>query len=390
MPVPRITLALLTACLLLAIGAPAVPVTVDRIAWTDELGEDARPGPMHYVALGDSFTSGEGDPYVDPNEVDEWVALTKYERCVLAPADLQGACIKKRPSDKEIENGVGWLGDTGTDISKLDLVEQQAANVADGYSFGGNNCHRSAHAYPVRVWGALDADDPSWGVSFAACSGALVEHVRTGFRGEDPQFDAFVNEQADLVTLGFGGNDIGFGNIVMCVLGQGAARPGFNVCDPLFGLDEKLASLSRDLGELYDSVRTSNVLDEGARVIAIGYPRLFPAEPPDSCSLGSAASVGEGTMKWLNEVADRLNATIEATAAAHGIEYVDTADIIAVPDQNGVRHDFCVDEDDQRWVNRFIPSDLRRSMHPKYQYHERVAERVLACWRGTASCAPRA
>jgi len=91
-------------------------------------------------------------------------------------------------------------------------------------------------------------------------------------------------------------------------------------------------------------------------------------------------------MLWLNQFADTLNATIETTAAEHGVEYVNTADLIAAPDQNGARHDFCVDDDGKRWVNRLIPSDLRRSMHPTHQYHERVTDRVLACWRRTADC----
>jgi hypothetical protein len=56
-------------------------------------------------------------------------------------------------------------------------------------------------------------------------------------------------------------------------------------------------------------------------------------------------------MQSANEVADRLNATIESTAGAHGFEYVDTAAIIAVPDQNSVRHDFCVDHDDNQHLD---------------------------------------
>jgi len=400
-----------TAILMLAVGNGLATTTAQivPVAWTDELGDDARPGPLHYVALGDSFSSGEGAPYVDPGKVDAWVAQRKYEQCVLVSPAGRDACVNDRPGEKEIENGVGWLGETGTDVARLDGMERRIGDASDSYSFGGNNCHRSAHAYGPRVWGRLDAEDPNWGLSFAACSGALTSNYRQEFRGESGQWDAFLAGPADLVTLGFGGNDVGFGDVVKCVLGEAAVDRGLTVsqvlnpvtrliadgvtridgCTARFGpgLTSEMDRVGVELGSLYDDIRNSpGRLKPGGRVIAIGYPRLFPADPPASCSLGSGASVGRDTMLWLNQFADTLNATIETTAAEHGVEYVNTADLIAAPDQNGARHDFCVDDDGQRWVNRLIPSDLRRSMHPTHQYHERVTDRVLACWRRTADC----
>ena len=364
-PIPRFTLLMLAACLLLAIGAPpATSTPVTRVAWTDELGDNARPGPLHYVALGDSFTSGEGDPYVDPVQEAEYVGQDAARRCALAPQDLKRGCYAQRPPMKEIVNAVGWLGDTGTDVDKLTGYEARAAKLADGYSFGGNNCHRSSSAYPARVWGMLDAEDPNWGITFAACSGAEVVHVDESFRGEGPQWNAFAGEPADLITIGFGGNDIGFGDIVQCLVVGTVVGLGTDRCNPL-PMDDKLAELDRSLGAVIERIRTSNVLDQGGRTIAVGYPRLFPVDPPNWCNLGSASQIDRKAMLWLNEVANRLNAHIEATAAAHGIEYVDVADIIAALDQNGVRHDFCVKDDDQRWVNLLIPSDVQRRRAPQ-------------------------
>jgi hypothetical protein len=404
------TVVVVIALAALATGGPAATTAeVEPVAWTDELGDDARPGPLLYVALGDSFSSGEGTPFVDPNKIDAWVAQRKYEQCVLVTPNARDACVNDRPGEKEIENGVGWLGETGTDVTRLAGGERTIADLADSYSFGGNNCHRSAHAYAPRVWGRLDQQDPNWGLSFAACSGALTAHYRQEFRGEAGQEDAFLAGPADLVTLGFGGNDVGFGDVVQCVLKEAAVDRGLTVsqlvnpvtrflADRLTEIDvckarsgpgraAEMERLGAELAALYDDIRQSpGRLKPGGRVIAIGYPRLFPADPPASCSLGSGASVGRDTMLWLNEFADDLNATIETTAAGHGVEYVNTADIISVPDQNGTRHDFCVDDDRQRWVNRLIPSDLRRSMHPTFPYHERVTERVLACWARTADC----
>src|SRR4051794_20598242 len=105
-----------------------------------ELPAEALPGSLHYVALGDSYSSGEGAPYVPKRG--EW----------------QRASVD---SD-------GWLGATG-----------------------GKRCHRSLNAYPVRVWGELDRQDPGWGISFRACSGAKTSAMSREFNKEPGQFDTF-------------------------------------------------------------------------------------------------------------------------------------------------------------------------------------------------------
>jgi len=410
---PRLTVVLAATLGLLAAIAPAGTTgDFSPVAWTDELGADAVPGPLHYVAIGDSFSSGEGAPYVDRDQADEWKRENMRQECTRLPGGYPLRCVDRAPSDKETENAVGWLGDTGTDVAKLEGRQGRLARLGDGYSFGGNNCHRSAHAYPARVWERLDGQNSDWGVTFAACSGAETIHFDELFRGEAPQRKALERRPADLVTVGFGGNDIGFGEIVSCIMREAAEDqalsagreldPGrldvldsfaeIEACSNRHGpeLYGELEKLSSRLGVLYSDIRTTpGLLAQDGRVIAIGYPRLFPFDPPSSCSLGSGASVGRETMLWLNEVADRLNDTIERTAGQHGIEYVDTADIIAARDQGNIRHDFCVDNDGQRWVNRLVPSDLQRSVHPTFQYHERVTERVLACWNRSANCTPR-
>lgn len=93
-------------------------------------------------------------------------------------------------------------------------------------------------------------------------------------------------------------------------------------------------------------------------------------------------------MIWLNSVADQINEVIRQASIDYGIDYVDTTDIVNVPSADGVRHDFCIDDGSERWINRFVPSDLRRSMHPKFQYHEVVANRVIDCLDNPAGCDP--
>jgi hypothetical protein len=160
-------------------------------------------------------------------------------------------------------------------------------------------------------------------------------------------------------------------------------------------LQSRLDALAAKLDALYADVvgdgtvqRPGHLADDGARVMAIGYPRPFPDDPPDSCSLGNGSPIGINrvTMLWLNSVADRIDSVVRDAAARNPrVDYVDVSDVLSTP-IDGVRHDLCIDGS-QRWINRLIPSDEKRSMHPTFGYHEQVAARVLACWRDRQDCA---
>lgn len=339
-----------------------------------ELPPEANPGPLHYVALGDSYSSGEGAPYVSPEEFAQFEAENKLLRRELNDADFAWSA----------EQEYGWLGNTGTH--------------AGGH---GNGCHRSDHAYPVRVWGALDRQDPNWGISFRACSGALSAALRSGSKGEPPQLDAFDEEKggggpADLITVGLGGNDVGFADIIIdCVqeslanrFGLGRLRLGSHGdCQRIWEprVEERLANLRVKLRVAYAQLQEDERLKDGGKVMAVGFPRAFPPEPSGTCSLGTGSSIGEDTMRWLNEgVADKINAVIAEEADRARISYINTTHYFSELGPFG-RHDLCLNDGGERWINRIIPSDKNRSIHPKFQYHEKVALAVLRYWR---TCPP--
>lgn len=345
-------LTLLAATTVLAAGlgtgtAAAAPTT-------DELGPDAHPGPLHYVALGDSFSSGEGAP-VDVGPLgDRWWKLAT------------------------VPSANGWLGDTD-----------------------GNGCHRSREAYPPRVWADLDTRDPNWGVSFRACSGAKSSAWSRSFKGEDPQswaFDDFRRlGRADLVTIGFGGNDLGFADIVRDCVGEGFVeeRIGGNPAGRLVAkydfcrnkwtpiVEERLTAVSLRISDLIDQVRPN--LKPGGKIMIVGYPRPFRDDPPAQCRSGAGIEGGidRPTMNWLNRsVADPLNETLEREAGYAGVAFIDTGDFLTAFGE----HDLCAQD---RWMNRLIGSDVQQSFHPKAQYHEKVAEEILRCWDECPPMGPR-
>ncbi|WP_010243694.1 MULTISPECIES: GDSL-type esterase/lipase family protein [unclassified Pseudonocardia] len=354
-----------------ACDGPAGATPVPGASGVPELGADANPGPLHYVALGDSFSSGEGAPYVSPEDMSRFTAENPdLNRPSISPEDLADRAAQQ----------YGWLGDTGTH--------------SGGF---GNGCHRSSHAYPVRVWGALDQRDSDWGVSFRACSGARTAAMGTGFKGEPAQFDAFVTGgPADLITVGIGGNDLGFSDLVTSCMIEGLQRRATPL--PYRGLvpqcrrewsatiEQRIPGLRAQLSYLFWDLKDPSRLKDGGKIAATLFPRPFPQDPDGTCSLGLANDVDEPTMRWVNDnVATTLNTVIIEEARKAGISVIDTSGYLST---TFGRHDLCVDDGAQRWINRAIPSDKNQSIHPKFGYHEKVAEAVLACWDSDTVCPP--
>lgn len=124
----------------------------------------------------------------------------------------------------------------------------------------------------------------------------------------------------DLVTVSIGGNDIGWGQVVLACLTQ----PDQVCAGAVAGAE---AHITSDLPALLDSAYTQvRAAAPGAHVVVTGYPRLFSPEygsyvVPLSPSFALEATVAE--QQLMNRGADVLNATIRGVAEAHGFQFVD-------------------------------------------------------------------
>lgn len=167
-----------------------------------------------YVALGDSFSSGDGAP-------DTTSSLSPYEG--------------------------------GTDVP------------------GVNMCRRSAEAYS-RIF-ARDANVPV--TVFRACSGATVDDLDVGSHhiGEPAQI-VWLSPSTRLVTLTIGGNDVHFGEIMENCF---ALTPSCKQHYTDSGEDEVsgwISAFAPTLASVYGKLRGAA---PNARFVVLGYPGLFQA-----------------------------------------------------------------------------------------------------------------
>lgn len=226
-------------------------------------------------------------------------------------------------------------------------------------------CLRSDRNYPRVVRPGLtdiaEFRDPS-------CSGATTydmfdaQPVVTGYNA--PQLDS-LSADTRVVTLGIGGNDIGFSDIVI----NCARLNPFDPCkdDYVSGSTDAISNRIAATQPLVDGVlETINNLTD-ARVFVVGYPTILPAT---GLGCWPAVPITPTDVPYLRAKTLELNAMLARAAAARGAIYVDT-----YTSSNG--HDVCKSAS-VKWVEGLIPVNAAAPVHPNANGMRNTGNVVLA------------
>lgn len=315
------------ACMFTSVQPGFSTITFDA---KDPAGHSAGPrrfvvGSSRTVALGDSFSSGEGNPIFDAGTATDEV------------------------------------GGTPT-----------------------NTCHRSTRGFP-----RLTTSDPmsSGYIDHVACSGAVSLNLYEGQWNEEPQLNV-LDEDVSIVTITIGGNDAGFGDVIKrCnVVGIFLSFPGFRPvsCGPFEepGVRGRFAALAGvpddhpDITPLVSVYREIRRRAPHARVLVMAYPKMFKA---GGTFFNECAGITKADQRWMNSMSELLNAVIERATKQAGVEYVDAGDAF-----DG--HHLCelfagewVNDRDFSGIvgNLGTPPNIEYSFHPNAAGHERLAQLAL-------------
>jgi lysophospholipase L1-like esterase len=232
-------------------------------------------------------------------------------------------------------------------------------------------CGRSDHNYPHLVAQALGVAH----FTDVSCGGATTAHMTEpqpvpsgGGLANPPQFNG-LDPGVDLVTLGIGGNDIGFAGIIATCAIHSLLLPVTAPCRDYFNRD------GDELGRRIDATapKVAAVLAAirerapAARVLVVGYPVILPATGPGCWPI---VPIAVGDVAWLRTVEGRLNAMLAAQAQAAGATYVDTY-------SSSVGHDVCR-LPGNKWVEGFLPTAPASPVHPNALGMANTAEQVVA------------
>jgi lysophospholipase L1-like esterase len=266
-------------------------------------------------------------------------------------------------------------------LSALDVATQGGyVALGDSYSAGegayqiqadlapGNRCHRTSKAYFHAIAGTFPFHG---GAAFWACSGATTNDVLRGGGGQPPQISR-VTAGTTLVTLSIGGNDVGFAHVLAgCVVrlpwSRGCQQQGPQI-------DARMQSLRVALRDVLSKIIATAPL---ARVIMVGYPRIFSERPGAGFD-----NISVGDQHWLNLRAQELDELIWEVAqaadrnilSAHGagsVEYVDALYAFA-GHEIGTKDPFVNGLD----VDLSALSVEARSFHPDAGGYRRLAQMV--------------
>jgi hypothetical protein len=330
----------------------------------DGIGAFGAPQPQGYVALGDSYSAGEGNRPYEPG------TDTKTNTC--------------HRSESAYPTMIKWPGH-----SKPIAVE---AKAGEAYSFSFRACGgaktttvTNAAAFPnndaVEKW--IEDGNVDW-------AEAPLNELPEGLQAETPT----LNFDTRLVTISIGGNDARFADILFGCLVR--SRTKLKSCsggkyklkrNSNGKMDPKvltkfeplvIAALQSHLVSTYMDIHNRA---RNAEIIVAGYPPLFPPKPAKAC-----ATLSPSTQVWLNGTGQQLKevtaaAVAQARAAGLDIRFVD-------PTHAFVGHSLCTKKP---WLYGITFQKGRAivdpgSFHPRQPGQDAYAKLINECLADPSTC----
>jgi hypothetical protein len=232
-----------------------------------------------------------------------------------------------------------------------------------------SGCLRSTSDYPALTAAAIGASS----FTNVSCSGATTLDMNgsqsvTGGTNP-PQFSA-LSAGTSVVTLGIGGNDLGFISIIETCATESLTNPFGSPCKDHYtagGTDQlaqAIQALAPTIGVLLRQIHT---LAPGARVFVVGYPDILP-------NTGSGCwpivPVAFGDVPYLRGVENELNTMLANQAAANGATFVNTY-------ADSIGHDVC-QLPGTKWLEGLLPTSPAVPFHPNQLGEQHMAAQVIA------------
>jgi lysophospholipase L1-like esterase len=204
----------------------------------------------------------------------------------------------------------------------------------------------------------------------ASCGGAVTADMtgpQSVIGGTNPaQFDALTPD-TDLVTVGIGGNDIGFGDIVT-TCGELSLDVFGDPCRQHFtvdGTDQLAARIDALAPTIAGVIQQVHARSPHATVVVVGYLPVLPA----AVGCWPTMPVAIGDVPWLHGIEQKLNDMLSQQAAANGALSVNP---------NGVTGRDACRLPWTRWVEPVLPAQPAAPVHPNPAGQSAVAAMIAS------------
>jgi lysophospholipase L1-like esterase len=245
---------------------------------------------LDYLALGDSFSSGEGeisDTFYQPGTND------KFEKCHLSTRSYPYLIANMMGIDRDYVHSVACSGATTGDVVGGD----------DAYLGQGKRLKRENA-------GLSDSERTLY-----------QKQARSTFSpGRIHQITFVKHFKPKVITIGIGGNDVGFmDKLRSCV--------GLSTCEwaaTAKGREKSALELQGAFDTLYKTYTAIHAASPASHLYVIGYPKII--DPSGRCTLTNGIVLDASERSFMNEGIMYINQVISAAAQKAGVKYIDIAD----------------------------------------------------------------
>jgi lysophospholipase L1-like esterase len=264
------------------------------------------------------------------------------------------------------------------------LAAAPAAALASSYvSLGDSYVAGPVIPLQIQPWGCLKSDHnyahlaaPTLGLDLRdpSCSGATTGHM-TQIQGvwpdpNPPQFDALAADTT-LVSLGIGGNDIGFSSLAKDCFSTspyGSPCKDRYVVNGVDQISDRIAATAPKVATVLQDIHTRA---PAAKVLVVNYPAIFPDTGPGCYP---QLPVADGDAAWLRDKERELNQMLADQAAANGAVVVDWY-------RASIGHDAC-QPPGIKWVEGPVPLNAAAPVHPNVLGMLAASDLVVAAANG--------
>lgn len=240
-------------------------------------------------------------------------------------------------------------------------------------------CDRSGRNYPSLV--ARELGIKAGDFRDVSCSGATTADLtapQATDHGTNPAQLSALSAGTKLVTLGIGGNDIGFSSLVTTCVTTGTL---YRLADRFTDVSDKgpcekrYTSTGTDKTEqkvhtagdqLTRALKQIKNRAPQARIYVVGYPSILPATGTDC---GDALPLAPDDVRFLRDTEKQLNTMLRQRAQTAGATYVDTF-------APSAKHSACSPAS-TRWIEPLRPSSPAAVVHPNERGQRGMATAVL-------------
>ena len=243
-----------------------------------------------------------------------------------------------------------------------------------------------------------------------------------GVHGGKPQLQYLQDRRAGVVTMTLGGNDMGFSNVVGACAGTAILDSGKGTvwdigylnsldrnarasdwralaatCDRYnnktlgsfaVGVEQNIRSKKEALIEVYRSTRDAA---PNAKIFVVGYPVFIPGENTATPSCGGLVGLNGQERTWLRTLIQSANQVIREAVAESGTgaQFVDVEQVVeTIGSSDGHNHLICAE--DPYWHGASVGGDnpAHNRFHPMRNAHVEIAARLAVCYRDSSQCDP--